>query len=101
MGRQAEFRELKVDYYDRKDVLLKTLLLSEYRQYEGRYWRAHVMFMDNHQTGKSTTLTWSHYIFGAGLSDREFDSNARPDRRANVVGADIHRHVTADHGCNQ
>jgi len=34
------------------------------------------MEMKNHQTGKSTTLTWANYQFGNGLSDRDFDRNS-------------------------
>jgi hypothetical protein len=34
------------------------------------------MFMENHQTGKSTRLAWKDYKFGAGLSARDFDQNA-------------------------
>ena len=52
---QAEYYPLKVEYYDRKDSLLKTLTLSDYNQYLSKFWRAHQMDMENHQTGKSTT----------------------------------------------
>jgi hypothetical protein len=31
--------------------------------------------MQNHQTGKSTTLTWSNYRFRTGFSERDFDRN--------------------------
>jgi hypothetical protein len=69
---KAEYRPLKVDYYDRKDTLLKTLTFKGYRQYLGKYWRADEMFMLNHQTGKSTLLQWSQYRFGAGLTEADF-----------------------------
>jgi len=71
-----EYRPQKIDYYDRKNTLLKTLTFSDYHQYLGRYWRAHRMFMQNHQTGKSTLLTWSDYRFQTGLTDRDFDRNS-------------------------
>ncbi len=67
---------LKVDFYDRKDSLLKTLSYSDYRQYLDRYWRADSMLMVNHQNGKSTRLDWSDYQFGTGLQERDFDKNA-------------------------
>ena len=73
---QAEYRMQKVDFYDRKNELLKTLTYHDYQQYAGRFWRADPMEMVNHQTGKSTTLTWSDYAFGTGLSDRDFDQSA-------------------------
>lgn len=73
---QAEYRPLKIDFYDRKESLLKTLTISGYKQYKDKYWRPAQMDMVNHQTGKSTTLKFSDYAFGNGYSDRDFDQNA-------------------------
>ena len=73
---QAEYRVLKVDFYDRKNELLKTLTYHDYRQYLDRFWRADRMEMVNHQTGKSTTLTWESYDFRTGLVDRDFDQSS-------------------------
>lgn len=70
-----EFRTVRVDFYDRKDALLKTLEFKGYREYIGHYWRPDEMFMQNHQTGKSTLLKWSNYNFRSGLSDRDFNPN--------------------------
>ena len=67
-----EYRTQKVEYYDRKDDHRKTLVLADYRQYLGQYWRAHDLFMENHQTGKKTRLLWSEYQFRSGLTDRDF-----------------------------
>jgi hypothetical protein len=67
-----EYREWKVDYYDRKDSLLKTLLIKGYNKYLDRYWRADEMNMANHQNGKSTKLVWSNYTFRVGLKDSDF-----------------------------
>ncbi len=72
---KAQFRNVKVEFYDRKDSLLKTLTLSGYNEYEG-FWRADTFRMENHQTGKKTILNWRNYEFGAGLSDRDFNKNA-------------------------
>ncbi len=71
-----EYRPQKIEYYDRKDALLKTLVYSEYHQHLDRYWRAYHMTMENHQTGKSTTLKWSEMKFQVGLSKRDFDRKA-------------------------
>lgn len=73
---KAEYRPQKIVYYDRKNSLLKTLTFADYRQFLDRYWRSHDMFMENHQTGKSTRLTWSQYKFRTGLTDRDFDRNS-------------------------
>ena len=70
------YQPLKVEFYDRKDALLKTLLMVDYQAYLEHYWRANSMEMVNHLTGKSTTLTWSNYAFQTGLDDRDFDRNA-------------------------
>jgi len=72
---QAEYRVWKIDFYDRKNDLLKTLTYSDYHQYLDKYWRANVMHMVNHQTGKSTTLNFSDYTFAIGTSDADFTSN--------------------------
>lgn len=70
-----EYRPVKLEFYDRKDDHLKTLTWTGYKPY-GNYWRADEMFMQNHQTGKSTTLEWSNYRFGTGLSSDDFNKNA-------------------------
>ena len=70
------YKERKIEYYDRKDSLLKTLLFNDYNQYLDQYWRAHNMHMENHQTGKSTRLLQSNYQYRSGLSDRDFDKNS-------------------------
>ncbi|MEX2480684.1 MAG: outer membrane lipoprotein-sorting protein [Gammaproteobacteria bacterium] len=69
------YRPLKIDYYDRKDALLKTLRASDWQQYLDQYWRPGTMLMENHQTGKSTELKWFDYAFKTGLTDRDFDQD--------------------------
>ena len=68
----TDFQPRKVEFYDRKGDLLKTLELVDYRQYLGKYWRALRLEMVNHQTGKSTTLAFSDYSFKVGLDDGDF-----------------------------
>jgi hypothetical protein len=71
-----EYRIRKVDFYDRKNSLLKTLTLKDYQQYEGKYWRAGEMRMVNHQNGKSTVLLYTAYRFRTGLTDNDFNKNS-------------------------
>jgi outer membrane lipoprotein-sorting protein len=71
-----EYRILRIDYYDDDDALLKSLQLRGFQQYADRFWRPDEMEMINHQTGGSTLLLWSDYVYGAGLSERELDPNA-------------------------
>ena len=73
---QEAYRLWKVDYYDRKNALLKTFSASNYLQYEDKFWRAGEMSMVNHQTGKSTRLVWTEIKFRNGFSDRDFDRNS-------------------------
>ena len=70
------YQPLKIEFYDRKKSLLKTLTSSGYKQYEGQYWRPDQMDVVNHLTKKSTTLFWSDYKFKTGLKDRDFDRNS-------------------------
>ncbi|MCE2436668.1 MAG: outer membrane lipoprotein-sorting protein [Pseudomonadales bacterium] len=67
---------VKTEYHDRKDALLKTLTIGGYRQYLDKFWRADVMRMVNHQTGKSTEIQWSDYRFSSGLDASDFDQSA-------------------------
>ncbi len=69
-------RPRQLEYYDRKDTLLKTATFIDYREYLGRYWRADRFEMVNHQSGKSTTLLWADFSFGNGLQPRDFDRNS-------------------------
>jgi hypothetical protein len=73
---QAEYRLQRIDFYDRKDDLLKTLTYHEYRQYLDQFWRSHRMEMVNHVTGKSTTLAFGPFEMQSGLSERDFDQSA-------------------------
>lgn len=73
---KEHFRTMKVEFYDRKGSLMKTLTYEGYHQYLGQYWRSDRMNMVNHQTGKSTVLEWTNYEFQTGLTDRDFDRNA-------------------------
>lgn len=73
---QAEYIPLKVEFYDRKNALLKTLTFKGYKQYLDQHWRADEMYMENHQTGKSTLLTWKDYKFRTALKDSDFTRNS-------------------------
>lgn len=70
---QTEYRPLQIEYYDRKGALLKTLVLQDYQQYLGHYWRAHTLVMQNQQTGKGTTLHFAPYDFRQGIGAADFN----------------------------
>lgn len=73
---KAIYQARKIEFYDRKDALLKTLTLGDYRQYLDKYWRAHDLVMDNVQTGKTTHLVRSPYQFRTNLSAQDFTEGA-------------------------
>lgn len=67
------FIPLKIEFYDRRNELLKTLNFSGYKLHENKFWKAGTMAMENHQSGKSTVITLSNYQFRAGVSEQDFD----------------------------
>ena len=73
---KSEYRERKVEFYDRKKSLLKTLTIQGYKQYLDKHWRPDGMNMVNHQNGKSTQLVLSNYKFRTGLTDGDFNQNS-------------------------
>ncbi len=73
-----EYRVHRIDFYNRRGDLEKSLRFEDYRQYEGQFWRAHVMIMNNNQTGKSTRLAWGDYSFRQGLTERDFTPQGLP-----------------------
>ena len=73
---QEGLRNVKIDYYDRKEELLKTLENTGFKIYLDRYWQAEVGTMTNHQTGKSTVLNSTNINYKVGLKARDFKPNA-------------------------
>ncbi len=66
------YRIEKVEFYDRKNTLLKTLTYSDYKLYKNKFWRASVFKMVNHQSNKETLLEFNDYNFDVNLSDDDF-----------------------------
>lgn len=71
-----DYKTSKIEFYDRKKSLLKTLNNTGFKKFNGKHWRPHNMSMKNHQTGKSTVLKFSNYKFKNGLSNKDFNKNA-------------------------
>ena len=71
---KREYRPMKIVFYDRKGDLLKTLVFFNYQKYLGKYWRAHRLYMENHQTNKSTELIYEKYKLRTGLRKSDFRS---------------------------
>ncbi|HEU5076166.1 MAG TPA: outer membrane lipoprotein-sorting protein [Polyangiaceae bacterium] len=66
---------LRIDYYDRKDELLKTATFSGYQKFDA-YWRAGSVSMVNHQTKKQSHLTFLQRHLNARLKAQDFESDA-------------------------
>lgn len=73
---KENYRIEKIDFYDRKSALMKTLSYNSYKQYLNKHWRASEMVMENHLTGKKTKLLFENYSFKTGLSDQDFSQNS-------------------------
>ncbi len=70
---QKYYQVRKVDFYDRRGDLLKTLTLSDFQLYNDKFWRAKQLSMVNHQTKKATDLIYSDYQFKTGLKNNDFN----------------------------
>ena len=71
-----DYKILQIKFYDRKGALLKILNQSDFKQYLGKYWYPGTMYMKNHQTGKSTLVTWKKYKFRNGLRSKDFNKSS-------------------------
>jgi len=65
------FLILKVEYYDRKQSLLKTCIFEDYKKISGS-WRTGKMTMTNHQNDKKTILVWADEKINVGLKAKDF-----------------------------
>ncbi len=72
----TEQRTVRIEYYDRRESHLKTLMVDDYNLYLDQFWRAGRMAMTNHLTGKSTDLNWADYAFGTDLDLNDFTQTA-------------------------
>lgn len=70
---------IKIDYYDRKKALLKTMVASGFTQYEGKWWRPSTLEMVNHQTHKKSILEWTARTMGVEFDEEDFERDALED----------------------
>lgn len=73
-----EYRQHKVEFYNRRGDLEKVLTATGFKSYGNDYWRPASLNMDNKQTGKSTELRFSEYKFGSGLKEGDFNAQRLP-----------------------
>ena len=71
-----ELRTMQIQYFDRREAHIKTMVVENYEIYLDRFWRGSKVTMTNHLTGKSTELLWSNYDFGTDLDLGDFTQTA-------------------------
>lgn len=69
---KVELRIQSIDFYDRKNALLKTLAYENYKQINGKFWRSQSWTMKNLQSGKSTIINFSSMKIGNGFTVNDF-----------------------------
>lgn len=72
---KAHYRAFKIEFYDRKNTLLKVLTAHDFQLYLDKYWRAMRAEMYNEQNGKSTELLTHSLEFRTGLNESDFNNN--------------------------
>ena len=67
-----EFRIQSIEFFDRKNAKLKTLAYESYKKLGDRFWRSQSWTMKNHQSGKSTVISFSSMKVGNGFTVNDF-----------------------------
>ena len=75
---QEYLNPLRVEYFDKKNELLKVGTFSQYQRY-GRHWRVGTIEMANAQTQKKSILVWKTRALGEDLDPEDFESDALVD----------------------
>lgn len=73
---KTHYQVRKLEFFDRKAEHSKTLMFTGYKQYLAKFWRPHLLSMENLQTGKKTTLSFGAYELNAKVDQSEFDPDA-------------------------
>ena len=71
-----QFRTRKIDFYDRKSELLKTIFFEDYNLYLDKIWFADTFRVVNHQNKNSTIFKWLNREFNIGLDERDFEKSS-------------------------
>jgi len=70
---KEHYRVFKIDFYDRRNTLLKTLTTEGHKLYKDKYWRSSHQYMVNHKNGKSTDIEIENLTFDVSLTDDDFN----------------------------
>ena len=69
-------RTYKVDFYDRKGELLKTLYLEDYVLYKDKIWMANTMKVENIQNKNITIFKWLNRELDVGINKKDFEKSS-------------------------
>ena len=69
-----DFRVFRIDFYDRKNMHVKTLSATGFKKYKNKYWRPKQSTISNLRTGKNTVMRWENYDFDAKLTESDFST---------------------------
>ncbi|MFT7485674.1 MAG: hypothetical protein ACI9F9_001524 [Candidatus Paceibacteria bacterium] len=75
------FRQERIEYYDKAGVKLKVRDGLDWRLIHGRFWRSHMIAMENLQTGKRTELEQTKLYLNLSL----YKSSGTGEPRANLT----------------
>ena len=78
---KSEYRILKIDYYDHRKELFKTMRAFDYKHYMNRFWFPARYEMVNNKSGRSTTLLFQNYKLRNGYNSRDFDQTSLQSAR--------------------
>lgn len=71
-----DYRMEKLEFYDRRGSLLKTMDYKDYKQYKGKFWRASELHVVNHQSQKETKLIFDNFNFDIDLDEDDFSQSS-------------------------
>ena len=69
-------RARKIDFYDRKGELLKTVFFEDYNLYGDKIWMADSMKVENHQNKNATIFLWQNRKLNVGLDKKDFEKSS-------------------------
>ena len=69
-------RARKIDFYDRKGELLKTVFFEDYNLYGDKIWMADSMKVENHQNKNATIFQWQNRKLNVGLDKKDFEKSS-------------------------
>lgn len=81
---KSKMNPLKIEYYDRREELLKEAEFSDFKRYEiegtnTKTWRSNKIHMKNVQTQKESIFSWNDRELGVSLPERAFTQSALSD----------------------